>query len=272
MRQLLTCLVLTVVCALATYASTASAQRACDENTCYDSLAAAEAAMREKHPAGTYFRRTTSYISSTSPTVRSTIVYAIPDQPPASLGPPGYYLGGHGVTETGCQPHVAGSNGCADEQALLANHWAYIQSRYPECTFRNGRITGSYAEPFQEAHGHYTGSSGNPGSIYFNKPGRVKKWEWEMNCPGSGDPSFTSYSLEFQKFVYFQCPAGLYARTGYAPGYAPAHANESSIIESPYFCRSSETWRITVDGVYEQSPPINGLGPCEDNCDVMGGG
>lgn len=272
MRQLSARFLLVLVCALAGYTSPSFAQRACDDNVCYGSLAEAESAMRRGHVAGKFFQRSSSHVWESSPGVyRTTIQYVIPRQPPAVMHEPAYFLSGWGVEPTGCAPSASEPQGCASEEVLLAYVQNYTYSTLSQCSFRDSRITGGYATPYSEVYSSYTGSTGNPGVVYFYNRPAIKKWEYELNCPGWGTPEYSPRSWEFQKLVRFTCPVGLYAGDGWSPEYAPSHAGPQSIYVWPLFCWNSDTWRITVDGAHEGVPPVPGLGPCDENCDVTVG-
>lgn len=274
MRTAILRLVLAAVGLLCVAPMQAHAQRACDENYCYASFAEADAALRATHPAGRFVRQKSSYVSETATATQTTIVYEIPNEPPEAMAQPGYIMNGWGTAETGCAPSESDGAMCADEQWLIDYYQAYVrQSVCPGANFRNERMAGSHAAPFQQAASVYTGRSGNPGVLFFYNQPDVRRWEYEINCPGWGTGEYSLRDAQLQKKVVFRCPSGLYARDGYSPAYAPAGTSQSALIDYPYLCYSNDRPRITVFCPKGQAadmlsgrcqPNPNGLGPC--NC------
>lgn len=226
------------------FAGTAApASSYCYESFCYPTLAEAEAKMRSVYAYGQSLVRSGSGINSYYSSAYVSFTYVAPNQPPVKFNPPSYSIGGWGYEAIpgfcarSADPNFPGR--CADEAEISQNMMAYYRQVFPDCSFTNIRVEGSYGEPFVLS-ATYAGA----GFLGFQTP--QDKWlKYDIWCPGWGQSNSEPRELQLIKQQTYDCPAGYWPITGYNPAYNTT-GNPDYIAIWPYLCTAGATQaRIT---------------------------
>jgi len=208
--------------------------------------------MRSVPAYGKYLIRSGSEPGDFYSGAHVTLTYVAPDQPPVKFNPPSYSIGGWGYEAVpGFCKQAADPNfpsRCADEAEIVQNLMAYYQQEYPDCSFTNIRIEGSYGEPFVYSKDYY-----GAGFLDFMTP----QDRWLKNdtwCPGWGQSYPDPWQHQLLKFQTYDCPAAYWPIWGYNPAYNTT-GNPDYIAIWPYLCTAGKPQaRITK---------VNSVGPLQ---------
>lgn len=235
----------------------------CYESACYPTLYEAEADMRAQIAYGEHLELTRTDPGDGGASNAIVYTYVASNQPPVHFYPASYTIGGWGYnTYPGfCQQSAdpALPNSCADEAEIAQNMMAYYINQYPDCSFTNIRVEGSYAEPFQ-----YSYSGGGNGGLYFftadDRSLRFSTW-----CPGWGVPDPDHRQVQIVKRQTYLCPPGYWPVTGYHPPYNNT-GNPDAVAIWPNLCTVGQNftkiYKVVPDGVKQRpSCPAN-ENPC----------
>ncbi|WP_244292384.1 RHS repeat-associated core domain-containing protein [Xanthomonas hyacinthi] len=193
--------------------------------------------MRTYFAYGKQLIRSRTEVNDQSATPIVSLVYVAPDQAPTHFNPPSYSIGGWGYEaipgfcKQAEDPNFPGR--CADEAEIVHNMMTYFQGVYPDCTFSNIRVEGSYGEPFVYSRDYY-----GAGYLDFMTP----QDRWLKNdtwCPGWGQDYPDPWQFQLVKVQTYDCPVGFWPIWGYNPAYNNT-GNPDYIAIWPYLCTAGK--------------------------------
>ncbi|WP_242112271.1 RHS repeat-associated core domain-containing protein [Luteimonas aquatica] len=235
----------------------------CYGSQCFESLAQAEAKMREESVYGDLLYLKESTISNQSDSSASiTFKYNVRDQPPETLYPPAFSPGSW-ADYLGCAPSEWDPIRCADESEAVERSYTLaaneIRRTSPSCIVGPYRIIGSHGDPFTQTYNPQQ----NEAYLHHFVPDNLdnygnygRRYEYDVSCPN--EPSTTN-AKQINKLTLFSCAAGFSPIIGYNPAYKPG---QKPVIEWPYLCKAMGPFPTIVGKVKQvDSCPANN-NPC----------
>lgn len=238
---------------------------------CYASMAEAESAMKAAMPSS--YRNVlvpktpyaTGSVSWSTGLEEWRQDYFIPDQPPQTIYPRGYYQGWQGApavcTSAGdpLYPHL-----CASEDGAMNALYEYQRNYYAQCTYVRIGYANEWAQPFARIQ-RYNWSSPYGVITYTNAnlpPSGNRKYLYTVQCPGWNPPDPVTQEINLSSTQTFLCPEEYSPVEGYG---AQQYSNggSSAIISGP-LCRPRLVMpHIIFKMKMTETPPVGECpGPC----------
>jgi RHS repeat-associated protein len=180
---------------------------------CYESLEAAEAAMRSANLTSEPLRQylVPTHLTTIASDGTITFYYYVPDQPVEVLGGESYVSGAgttfaDGVAALGpCSQATPPSVGCNSEASVVARLEAGVQAEIERsngmCQAGNYRVEGNYASPLDHVVPNLSGATTPSGAIYFG----FRMFKFDYSCGGDS----MIREIQISKSQSFNCGADL---------------------------------------------------------------